>query len=241
MLTTRLKNDNWALHQIAERQPTPGSLIKGTMPKADYLLVLAQQLLVNTALDAALQAHASNPHVSPLLEEHQLLTPYIAEDLAFFGVDTDSIAPNPGTQRYIDYIAANKDQPLHLLGLHYVRLGACNGNTFVARIVRKAYSLADPTQGTRYLDPFGSSQRKQWVAFKSGIDALTLDQAQQDELFAGTRAAYVLSINLDLAEYKDADALLAEHGKSLDKSAFDEHHSVHVTKEMQQKLTANDQ
>ncbi|PCI08049.1 hypothetical protein COB72_09020 [bacterium] len=240
MITTRLKNDNWALHQIAERQPTPGSLIKGTMPKADYLLVLAQQLLVNTALDAALQTHASNDLISPLFDQHQLLTPYIREDLAFFEVDTDSITPNPGTRRYIDHIAAHKDQPLHLLGLHYVRLGACNGNTFVARIVRKAFNLAD-NQGTRYLDPFGKAQRKQWVAFKSGIDALTLDQAQQDELFAGTRAAYVLSINLDLADYKNADALLAEHGKTLDKSAFDEHHSVHVTKEMQQELTSNDQ
>lgn len=240
MITTRLKNDNWALHQIAERQPTPGSLIKGTMPKADYLLVLAQQLLVNTALDAALQTHASNDLISPLLDEHQLLTPYIREDLDFFEADADSIAPNPGTQRYTDHIATHKDQPLHLLGLHYVRLGACNGNTFVARIVRKAFSLAD-NQGTRYLDPFGNSQRKQWVAFKSGIDALTLDQAQQDELFAGTRAAYVLSINLDFSEYKDAETLLTEHGKTLDKSAFDEHHSVHVTKEMQQELTSNDQ
>ena len=240
MITTRLKNDNWALHQIAERQPTPGSLIKGTMPKADYLKVLAQQYLVNTALDHALQSHASDPFISPLFDENQLLTQYIVEDLHYFEQDPADAQPAPGTQRYIDHIEAHRDQPLHLLGLHYVRLGACNGNTFVARIVRKAFNLDDLTQGTRYLDPFGKSQRKQWTAFKAGIDELELDQARQDELFAGTRAAYVLSINLDLAEYKDAQTLLTEHGKDLDKAAFDEHHSVHVTKEMQEELTSND-
>ncbi|MEZ6163563.1 MAG: biliverdin-producing heme oxygenase [Phycisphaerales bacterium] len=54
MLTTRLKDDNWALHQIAERQETPGSLIKGTMPKDGYIAMLKQQWLINRALDAAL-------------------------------------------------------------------------------------------------------------------------------------------------------------------------------------------
>ena len=47
MLTKRLKDDNWALHQIAERQETPGSLIKGQMPREGYVGMIAQQILVN--------------------------------------------------------------------------------------------------------------------------------------------------------------------------------------------------
>ena len=42
MLTPRLKDDNWALHQIAERQETPGSLIKGNMPREGYVAMLGQ-------------------------------------------------------------------------------------------------------------------------------------------------------------------------------------------------------
>ncbi len=234
MLTTRLKDDNWALHQIAERQDTPGSLIKGTMPKDGYLAMLAQQYLVNNAFDQALQGILpEHQAIAELILDEQLLTPYIAEDLAYFGVDPTSAQPLPGTQRFIDHIHAHKDRPLHLLGLHYVRLGACNGNSFVARVVRKAYALESPTQGTRYLDPFGPTQRKKWMAFKSGLDAMELSQDQQDEVFAGTRAAYVLAINLDLPEYQSDEQLLAKHKKTLDQKAFIEGHSVHVQPELE--------
>jgi len=230
MLTTRLKDDNWALHQIAEKQPTPGSLIKGTMPKSDYLAMLAQQYLVNSAFDEVLHSILpEHPQIAKLIHEEQLLTQYIVEDLRYFEIDPEAAEPNRGTQRFIDHICAHKDEPLHLLGLHYVRLGACNGNSFVARVVRKSYNLNEPTLGTRYLDPFGKAQRKDWLAFKHGLDALVLSEDEQDEVFAGTRAAYVLSINLDLAEYQDAETLLAEHEKDLDQQAFIEGHSVHVT------------
>ncbi len=229
MLTTRLKDDNWALHQIAERQDTPGSLIKGSMPKAGYLAMLAQQYLVNNAFDQTLQdILPDHPAIAALILNEQLLTQYLLEDLEHFGVDPQSAQPAPGTQRFIDHIGAHKDQPLHLLGLHYVRLGACNGNAFVARVVRKAYTLDDPQQGTRYLDPFGPTQRKKWLAFKARLDAMQLTQSQQDEIFAGTRAAYVLAINLDLPEYQSDEQLLAKHEKTLDQKAFAQGHSVHI-------------
>lgn len=228
MLTTRLKDDNWALHQIAERQETPGSLIKGTMPKDGYLDMLAQQLLINRALDTALtSAVRLDPRVGELVLSDQHLTPYIEEDLAHFGLDADGITPTPGTARYIAHINDHADQPLHLLGLHYVRLGACNGNRFVARVVRKAYALGD-TEGTRYLDPFGDAQRASWVEFKAVLDAMPFNADEQDRVFEGTRAAYLYAINLDLPEHLSAEQLLKKHEKTLDKKAFEEGHSVHV-------------
>lgn len=235
MLTNRLKDDNWALHQIAERQETPGTLIKGTMPKDGYIDMLSQQLLINRALDDALaNAVKRDARVSELVLSDQMLTPYIAHDLAFFGVDINTIEPTPGTARYIEHIEANTDNPLHLLGLHYVRLGACNGNRFVARVVRKAYGLGE-TDGTRYLDPFGDAQRASWVEFKAALDAMPFDKEDQDSVFEGTRAAYLYTINLDEPEHLTAEQLLELHGKSLDKKAFDEGHSVHVKSPYTQK------
>ncbi len=227
MLTKRLKDDNWALHQIAERQETPGSLIKGQMPREGYVGMIAQQILVNRVLDDAMRGAIKNdPRVGELVLEEQMLSPYLLEDAAYFGIDADAIEPNPGTTRFIEHIEAHKDHPLHLLGLHYVRLGACNGNRFVARVVRKAYELED--QGTRYLDPFGDAQRDKWMEFKNALDAMPFDGAEQDQVFDGTRAAYVSAINLDLDEVMSAEALLEQHGKTLDKKAFEEGHSVHV-------------
>ncbi|MFG0300082.1 MAG: biliverdin-producing heme oxygenase [Phycisphaerales bacterium JB047] len=228
MLTNRLKDDNWALHQIAERQETPGSLIKGTMPKAGYIGMLEQQLLINTTLDAALRdAVKADPRVSELVLEEQMLSPYIAEDLAYFGVDIDSIEPTSGTARYIEHINSNRENPLHLLGLHYVRLGACNGNRFVARVVRKVYALGE-SEGTRYLDPFGEKQRVGWVEFKAALDAMPFNDDEQDTVFEGTRAAYLYAINMDHPTHLTAEQLLDMHGKTLDKKAFEEGHSVHV-------------
>ena len=234
MLTTRLKDDNWALHQIAEKQPTPGSLIKGTMPKSGYIAMLAQQYLVNKVFDEVLETMLANhPEFGQLIHEEQFLTQYLVEDLHFFEIDPESAEPNPGTQRFIDHIRAHKDEPLHLLGLHYVRLGACNGNAFVARVVRKAYNLDEPNLGTRYLDPFGKDQRKKWIAFKHGVDAMELSDAEKDEVFAGSRAAYVRSINLDLPNDQDAETLLRLHEQDLDQQAFIEGHSVHVPPELE--------
>ena len=228
MLTPRLKDDNWALHQIAERQESPGSLIKGTMPRDAYIDMLGQQWLINTALDAAMtKAIESDSRVRELVLGEQFLTPYIAEDLTYFGVETASLEPSPGTTRYIEHINEHADNPLHLLGLHYVRLGACNGNRFVARSTRKAYEL-DETNGTRYLDPFGEAQRGNWMDFKQALDAMPFDQAEQDAVFGGTRVAYLYAINQNLPEFMSAEALLEKHGKTLDKKAFDEGHSVHV-------------
>ncbi len=237
MITHRLKNDNWALHQIAERQETPGSLIKGTMPFDGYKAALVQQTMINQVLDEAINTfRESNPVFNSLIKDEQLLTQYLLEDLTHFDLDLESATPTTGTARYIEHIKAHADQPWHLLGLHYVRLGACNGNSFVARVVRKTYELTDPNLGTRYLDPFGKEQRKGWASFKEELDSIEMDQAVQDALFNGTRAAYVQTINLDLEEYKDAETLLIENGKSLDKAEFDEHHSVHITQEMHAQL-----
>jgi heme oxygenase len=227
MLTKRLKDDNWALHQIAERQESPGSLIKGTMPQAGYEGMIAQQVLVNRVLDKAMRgAIKRDPRVGELVLEEQMLTPYLMEDAAHFGIDPDVAEPNPGTARFIAHIEAHADQPLHMLGLHYVRLGACNGNRFVARVVRKVYEL--DVDGTRYLDPFGESQRDKWMEFKNALDAMPFDDAERDQVFDGTRAAYVAAINLDLDEAMSADELLEKHGKTLDKKAFEDGHSVHV-------------
>ncbi len=229
MLTKRLKDENWALHQIAERQESPGSMIKGTMPKEGYLNMLGQQYLVNAVFDEALnKAIADQPKIKAFVLDEQMLTQYIIEDMNHFGIDPASLQATPGTQRALDHANAHADNPLHLLGLHYVRLGACNGNSFVARVVRKVYNLDHPTEGTRYLDPFGADQRKKWMAFKDSLDSAGFNESEQDKIFAGTRAAYVNAINLDLTEFKSDVQLLEEHGKTLDRKAFDDGHTVHT-------------
>ncbi|MBL4591079.1 MAG: biliverdin-producing heme oxygenase [Phycisphaerales bacterium] len=230
-LTPRLKDDNWNLHQIAEKGQTPSTMIKGTMPKETFGLALAQTFIIAKVFDDAVATiKDARPDLGALIHDEQYLTPYLREDLAYFGIDATAITPVPGAQRFIDAINEHRDDPCFLFGLHYVRLGACNGNRFVARKLRMVYKLAG-TDGTRFLDPFGDTQRTKWISFKQGIDALDLSQNEQDRIFAGTQAAYVLTINLDYDEHHTAEQLLDMFGQSLDKKAFDEKHSVHISPE----------
>jgi heme oxygenase len=228
-LTTRLKDDNWKLHQIAERAEGPAGLIKGRMPKDGYIAHLAQQWMMSRAVDAALTPHlAARPDLAAFVLPEQFLTPYLEEDLTHFGVCPAHVRPEPGTTRFADDVAAHKGDALHLLGLHYVRLGACNGNRFVAKSVRKAYDLPATGAGTRYLDPFGESQREKWYAFKASLDALPLSDDEADRVFAGTESAYLHAICHGLDRHHTKAELLAAHEASLDQKAFEAGHSVHV-------------
>lgn len=229
VLTTRLKDDNWKLHQIAERAEGPSSLIKGKMPREGYVNHLSQQWLMSRALDGALRPHlTARPELAVFVLPEQMLTTYLEEDLTHFGVCPAHAKAEPGTDRYIADVQARSSDGLHLLGLHYVRLGACNGNRFVAKSVRKAFDLPATGEGTRYLDPFGESQRDKWYAFKAALDALPLSPSEADRVFGGTQAAYEHAVCHGLDRHHTADELIARHEDSLDKDAFEQGHSVHV-------------
>ena len=227
-ITDRLKNDNWDLHQIAERGGTPESMIKGTMSREQFAAYLGQAIHVHKALDSAIQkAIKLMPDLGHLVTDEHSFERYFASDLEFYATKIAE-TPAPGTQRFVDHINTHSDQPLHIFGLHYVRMGALNGNRFVARKLRQVFGITHPTDGMMSHDPFGESQRTDWMSFKQGIDALELNNTERDELFSGVRAAYVLTINLDLEEYMSDKQLLSAHGKSLDREVFDKGHSVHV-------------
>ncbi len=227
-ITNRLKSDNWDLHQIAERGGTPESMIKGTITRDGFASYLAQSIHINRALDKALaQAVEQMPELGAIVTEEQHFEPYFAEDLAYYAT-AEAETLKPGVARFVEHINEHADSPLHIFGLHYVRLGACNGNRFVARKLRQVFGIDHPTDGMKVHDPFGESQRGKWNAFKEGIDSLDLTDAQRDELFEGTRAAYLMTINIDHDEYKSAEDLLSANAKTLDREAFEQGHSVHV-------------
>lgn len=234
-LTTRLKDDNWKLHQLAERAEGPGGaggaggLIGGKLPREGYLAMLGQQWRMSRELDAALRpVLGARADLASFVLPEQFLTGYLEEDLGYLGVCPAHTAAESGTDRFVAHVGARCDDALHLLGLHYVRLGACNGNRFVAKAVRRAYGLPESGEGTRYLDPFGVSQREKWYAFKAALDGLALTPDEADRVFAGTRAAYEHAVCHGLDRHMEGDEIIARHGDTLDQEAFEKGHSVHV-------------
>jgi heme oxygenase len=197
----RMKAECWDLHQSAEAGRTSRAMIDGSLTKTHYIDLLGQMYAAAKVLDPLVaEARGKVPALAALVDDAQMQSPYLRQDLEFFGVNPDSIAPRAGAQHLIDTarrLAA--ENPLALLGLHYVREGANNGNRYVAKKLRLVYEMPGDN-GFRHLDPYGSEQRPRWDRFKATLDAQPFTLAQQDDLVAAAREMYkaIIGIHADV-------------------------------------------
>ena len=188
-------------HDRAEHHEFQQALVRGKLSRERYADWLGQMYLVHSALETALRAAAEHSEaIRTVIHDYQYQVPYLLEDLGFFGVDTDSIEALPATRRFVSLVESNADDPILLLGLHYVLEGSNNGGRFIARHVAQAYDL-EPGPGLRYLDPYGDRQREYWAAFKNDMTSVGFDAEQNDQLVAAAKAMYrsVAELSTDLA------------------------------------------
>ena len=186
----RLRDATSDEHYQAEHHPFQQAMLNGDLSRQDYVDWLGQMYLIHGALEGALRrAVGENEGLSAVVVEHQYQLPYLRRDLEFFAVEPEAIEPLPATERFMALVGRNQDDPMWLLGLHYVLEGSNNGSRFLARRVARAHDLA-PGQGLRYLDPYGDSQRDNWMEFKRAMDALELSGPDRDRLVEAARQMY---------------------------------------------------
>lgn len=182
----RLKVSTQSLHTAAEHHPVQRALFKGRLPRAGYVAMLEQLFLVHRSLEFALRALLeARPGLASIVEAWQFQEPYLREDLAFFGVDVETIEELPATVSLRAAIKrASNESPLAVLGMHYVVEGSNNGSRYSAMAVRQAYGL-EAGRGDRYLDPYGDAQRDRWQAFKTAMNATAFDAKDVEALLLG--------------------------------------------------------
>ncbi len=182
-IMVRLKESTVAQHDAAENGLFQQDLVKGKLPKDAYVDMLAQLLLVHAALEKHLRQLENRLEAAgAVLREHQFQEPYLREDLRYFGRDAEAVEPFDATRRFIDRIEEiAKARPLTLLGVHYVLEGSNNGSKYIAKAVRRAYSLPEGP-GTRYLDPYGDNQKEYWQRFKDDMNSVGFSQADSQTL-----------------------------------------------------------
>lgn len=196
-MSQRFKEGCWDLHQTAEASEFARKMIAGTLGREGYVRMLEQSLACMRPLDQAIRRHRGSVlALQALVDDAQLHEPYILEDLRYFGVDPNSIEPGPAARALAASVArCEATDPLLLLGLHYVREGANNGNHFVAKKLRATMNLPE-RDGTRHLDPYGPAQRARWDAFKTKLDELPFTPAQRDALVETARSMFRAIIDL---------------------------------------------
>ncbi len=186
----RLRGDTRAHHDAAESTPFQRHLMAGSLPLDRYVESLEQLLPVHRALDAHLRRAAEHAPVAAVVRERHYQEPYLLEDLAWFQRDPARIEPNAAARDMIAHVErAAAGDPLALLGFHYVIQGSKNGGKILAERVRAAYDLP-PGRGTRYLDPYGDSQRPWWAEFRAAMDGLKLSADQAAGIVTAARACF---------------------------------------------------
>lgn len=199
--SSRMKAECWDLHQSAEAGRIARAMIDGSLTREHYVDLLGQMYAAARVLDPLVaEARARVPALAALVDDAQMQAPYLRRDLEFFGVEPDGVAPRAGAQHLIDTARRlAREKPLGLLGLHYVREGAHNGNRYVAKKLRLVYEMPGE-DGFRHLDPYGSEQRARWERFKVTLDAQPLTPAEQDGLVEAAREMYkaIIGIHRDV-------------------------------------------
>lgn len=178
-LMDRVKAATWELHQAAEGKALQKKLASGTITREEYAGWLAQMRHVHAALERAIRDARPNCAALGVVTDEQLgHSVRIDADLRALGHDTE--VPAVASARALcDTIAgASAENPVALLGYHYVLEGSMNGNRFIARGVRGALCL-EGSDGVRYLDPYGEEQRDKWRAFRVTVDALGLSEQEE--------------------------------------------------------------
>jgi len=200
-LSRMMKEGCADLHDKAERGRLPVRMTSGEMTRDEFARMLCQDAIWNKALDAAILEHRDSiPGLKALVEDIQLQGPYYDEDLAHYGASAQA-EPTAGVKAMLEAIEnARRSAPLALLGLHYVREGANNGNRYVAKKLRAAWGL-NGGDGLRTLDPYGKNQRRLWEKFKAALDAQPFTAEEKTLLVQAGRTMFerVMAIHEDLA------------------------------------------
>jgi len=204
MLT--LRKETAEQHRLAEQQEFQQQMVRGTLPRSDYIRWLGQMLHLHAFLEPQLEnLIASQPVLAGLFEEDRRKVPALRRDLAHFGSLAEE-PPLPATSALIEEIRRLAAlRPLALLGVYYVLEGSTNGSRYIARKIRPAYGLAPGQDGAAFLEPYGEDQPARWAAFKAEMERVPLDAEELRELVAAARMTFDAIRRMGAALVPDAE------------------------------------
>lgn len=197
-LAARLREGTREAHTGAERAQVVRRLLKGTLPRALYVEVLARLLPLYTALEAALEANRAHPLIAPIYFPELARTASLRADLRFFspGAEPSGAPVSPASARIVSHLQAiGRDDPGLLVAHSYTRyLGDLSGGQILGRIVRKAYGLGAEGPGADFYRFDGIPDPAAWKAvYRARLDALPVDEAMAQRLVEEAVAAFGLN------------------------------------------------
>lgn len=189
-IAARLREGTQTEHRQAESQPFVHDLMSGRLDVRDYTAMVAAHVQIYRVLEDAVAAARQHPWCSSLFDPALDRADRLAEDLGeLCALDgSEPPATGPAVQRYVERIRSVRDDPVRLIGHHYIRyLGDMSGGQAIAAMVRRHIT----TSGLSFYDfadlrPLPRYKQRYRVA----LDALPLDDAQVEVLIDEVRLAF---------------------------------------------------
>jgi heme oxygenase len=206
-LGDRLREATRSLHDAAETHAFQRAFAAGQLPREQYVRYLAELVHMYAALERAIARLKSDvPALADVVRDRHFREGDLHADLKFLGYRHDGRPPLPATRDMIKHVErCAAEQPIMLLGFHYVLEGSNNGSKYIARNVARAYGLA-PGRGLAYLDPYGDQQREVWQQYKQDMAGLELTAEQADAVVEAAQRMFqaIASISTQLLETEGA-------------------------------------
>ncbi|GAA2666844.1 MULTISPECIES: heme oxygenase (biliverdin-producing) [Nonomuraea] len=197
-----LRAATWSDHESAEGESYLTELMAGRLSAEEYGEMVAQHYFAYLALDGAAERLAEHPvagrFVFPSLYRQRALE----RDLAtIYGPTWESrIAPSKATRTLVARIEQVSDWPGGYIAHHYTRyMGDLSGGQFIRMELQKIYGYGKGGGVDFYVfDEIGSLPRFK-NEYRARLDALALDEAEEQRIIREVRLAYQLNTEV-LAE-----------------------------------------
>ncbi|MCR9218022.1 MAG: biliverdin-producing heme oxygenase [bacterium] len=195
-LAQMLKEGTASLHDQAEHAAFQTRMVSGELSRAEFIDFLNQVLLVHRTLDGLLSEAAATDHrVATMFHPVHRREEKIEADIERLG-GTVGAEPLASTSRFLAAVDHLTDRcPVALIGVLYVNEGATNGNKVVAKRIRDGLGLQKDF-ALDYLDPHGSEQRRNWMAFKGMLDELQMTEAERESCLDAAKATFGLFMEM---------------------------------------------
>jgi heme oxygenase len=203
-LAVHLKTGTRKSHKAAENVHFVRKFIKGQIDRVAYQTLVVSLWHTYRALEAELRAHTAHSLCAPLHFPRELeRTAALEADLAyFFGEEWRTHAavvapPSPATAEYVARLhIVGRTKPALLIAHAYTRyLGDLSGGRVLARVAKKAMSLADG--GLAFYEFEHVSNPKTFKnAYRAALDGLAVAPALADEIVEEANLAFVLNMRV---------------------------------------------
>ncbi|QVQ54117.1 biliverdin-producing heme oxygenase [Spiractinospora alimapuensis] len=198
-LSDAIKAATWSNHQAAEDHGYTQELLNGELPLEDFAALVAQHYFAYVALEETARALRDDPVAGSVLFPELERVPALERDLAFLYGEgwRQAIAPNLPTTTYVARIRQMTEWPAGFVAHHYTRyMGDLSGGQFIRQVAERTYGLTDRRGVEFYVFDTLDSLPKFKNAYRAGLDALPVDDAERERMIGETRLAYQLNVEV---------------------------------------------